>query len=337
MTGAVAARRALAAPGAGIEGVRIEHFEAPAPGPGEALVRMRAASLNYRDLLGVRGRLPGMENRPAYVPLSCGCGEVVSVGPGVERVAPGMRVSPIFALGWISGGLDTLTSAHLGGPVDGTATSLAVFPAESLVAIPDVLGDLEAATLPCAGITAWSALTLVRPIHPGDLVLLQGTGGVSIAAVQFAKAAGAQVAITSSSDAKLARARALGADICVNYQRDADWPAAVRREAGRGGDLLIDVVGASELDRAAAALDSDGVIAAVGLLSGVPSRQSKAERPIVPVVTGNRDAFEAMLRAIEVNRIRPVVDRVFPLEDLAGALHELESGRFFGKVGIEIH
>lgn len=336
MTAVGPARRAQAAPGGGIGGVRIEPFTPPQPGPGEALVRMRAASLNYRDLLGLRGYLPDMENRPAYVPLSCGCGEVVAVGAGVDRVTPGMRVSPIFALGWISGGFETLTKAHLGGPVDGTAASLAVFPADSLVMIPDMLSDLEAATLPCAGITAWSALTLVRPIHPGDLVILQGTGGVSIAAVQFAKAAGAQVAITSSSDAKLARARALGADICVNYRRDPDWAAAIRRQAGRGGDLLIDVVGTSELAHATAVLDADGVIASVGLLSGVPSRQSKAERPIVPVMTGNRDTFEAMLRAIEVNRLRPVVDRVFPLDDLARAFEELENGRFFGKIAITI-
>jgi len=337
MTSPSAMHRAVASPGAGIDGVRIEQLEIPSPGPGEALLRMRAASLNYRDLLALRGYLPGMKDRPTYVPLSCGCGEVVAVGEGVDRVAPGMRVSPIFALGWISGGLDTLTSTHLGGTVDGTAASMAVFPAESLVAIPDMLGDLEAATLPCAAVTAWSALTLVRPIHPGDLVILQGTGGVSIAAVQFAKAAGAQVAITSSSDAKLARARALGADICVNYRSDPDWAAAIRRQAGRGGDLLIDVVGASGLELSVAALDPDGVIAAVGLLSGALSRQAEAKRPIVPVMIGNRDTFEAMVRAIELNRIRPVVDRVFPLENLAGAMTEMEAGRFFGKIGIEIH
>ena len=336
MSASAAARRAVLAPGAGIDAVRIETCDAPEPGWGEALVQVRAATLNYRDLIAARGQLPGMDHRPAYVPLSCGCGEVVAIGPGVRRVAPGMRVAPIFALGWISGGFETLTDAHLGGTVDGTAASLAVFPAESLVAIPDMLGDLEAATLPCAGATAWSALTLVRPIHPGDLVVLQGTGGVSIAALQFAKAAGAQVAITSSSDAKLARARSLGADFCINYKSDPDWAAAIRRQAGRGGDLLIDVVGTTELAKAAAALDPDGFIASVGLLGGARSRQGKAERPIVPVMTGNRDTVEAMLRAIEVNRIRPVVDRVFSLEHLSDALHELESGRFFGKIGIQI-
>jgi len=330
------ARRVLATPGGGIESIRIEAFEPPAPGPGEALVRMRTASLNYRDLLGLRGYLPDMKGRDAYVPLSCGCGEVVAVGEGVERVASGMRVSPIFALGWISGGFETLTSAHVGGPVDGTAASMAVFPAESLVVIPDMLGDLEAATLTCAGATAWSALTLVRPIHAGDLVVLQGTGGVSIATLQFAKAFGAQVAITSSSDAKLSRARSLGADICVNYTREPDWAAAIRREAGRGGDLLVDVVGAKELDQSVAALDDDGVIAAVGLLSGDSSRMSKTARPIAPVMTGNRDTFEAMLRGIEVNAIHPVVDKVYPLDGLADALNELEHGNFFGKIALEI-
>lgn len=337
MTDQGAARRVLATPGGGIESLRIEPFDLPPPGPGEALVRMRAASLNYRDLIALRGKLPGMADRGHYVPLSCGCGEVVAVGAEVTRVAPGMRVAPIFALGWIRGGFETLTSAHLGGPVDGTAASMAIFPAESLVAIPAMLGDLEAATLPCAGTTAWSALTLARPIHAGDLVILQGTGGVSVAALQFAKAAGAQVAITSSSDAKLARAWALGADICVNYRRDPDWAAAIRQQAGRGGDLLIDVVGTSELGQAVAALDADGAIASVGLLGGEPTRQRVAGRHIVPILTGNRDTVEAMLRAIEVNRIRPVVDRVFPLEDLARGLQVLEGHGFFGKIAIAIH
>lgn len=306
----------------------------PEPGPGEALVRMRAASLNYRDLLALRGQLPGMEHRSDYVPLSCGCGEVVAVAPDVSRVVPGMRVAPIFALGWISGGFETLTAAHLGGPVDGTATAFAVFPAESLVPIPDAIDDLEAATLPCAGVTAWSALHLPRPVRTGDLVVLQGTGGVSIAALQFAKAAGAQVAITSSSDEKLARARALGADICVNYRREADWAGAIRRLAGRGGDLLIDVVGEPGLEQAVAALEEDGVIAAVGLLGGVPSWQAHAARRIVPVMTGNRETFESMLRGIEAHQVHPVVDRVYPLSDLHGAMRKLESGDFFGKIAI---
>lgn len=295
---------------------------------------MRAASLNYRDLLALRGRLPGMEQRTDYVPLSCGCGEVVAVAPDVSRVVPGMRVAPIFALGWISGGFETLTDAHLGGPVDGTATEFAVFPAESLVAIPDAIDDLEAATLPCAGVTAWSALHLARPVRAGDLVVLQGTGGVSIAALQFARAAGAQVAITSSSDEKLARARGMGADICVNYRHQPDWAGAIRNVAGRGGDLLIDVVGEPGLEQAVVALEEDGVIAAVGLLGGVPSWQAQVARRVVPVITGNRETFEAMLRNIEAHRVRPAVDRVYPLNDLAGALRQLESGEFFGKIAI---
>ncbi|HEY6870030.1 MAG TPA: NAD(P)-dependent alcohol dehydrogenase [Novosphingobium sp.] len=326
--------QAVAQPGRGIEGVRIRQVPVPAPGPGEALVRMRAASLNYRDLLALRGRLPGMEQRTDYVPLSCGCGEVVAVAPDVSRVVPGMRVAPIFALGWISGGFETLTDAHLGGPVDGTATEFAVFPAESLVAIPDAIDDLEAATLPCAGVTAWSALHLARPVRAGDLVVLQGTGGVSIAALQFARAAGAQVAITSSSDEKLARARGMGADICVNYRHQPDWAGAIRNVAGRGGDLLIDVVGEPGLEQAVVALEEDGVIAAVGLLGGVPSWQAQVARRVVPVITGNRETFEAMLRNIEAHRVRPAVDRVYPLNDLAGALRQLESGEFFGKIAI---
>ncbi len=329
-------RRAVVAPGAGADGVFIEAQDVPQPGPGEALVRLRAASLNFRDLMAVEGRLPGDINQSGYVPLSCGCGEVVSVGPGVSRVASGMRVAPIFALGWISGGLETLTADHLGGPVDGTARTHAVFPAESLVRIPDTLSDLEAATLPCAGAAAWSSLTIPRQIHPGDLVVVQGTGGVSVAALQFAKAAGAEVAITSSSDATLARARALGADICVNYRREPDWAGAVRREAGRGADLLVDVVGATELDQSVSALDEDGVIASVGLLGSQTSRGLQAARPITTIMTANRDGFEAMLRAIVVNSIRPVVDRVFPLDQLGDALRTLKAHEFFGKIGVVI-
>ncbi|MET0270909.1 MAG: NAD(P)-dependent alcohol dehydrogenase, partial [Sphingomonas sp.] len=196
-------QRAVAVGGDGIDGIRIETADLPVAGPGEALVRLTAATLNYRDLLFARGSLSGLTKEPDYVPLSCGAGEVVGVGADVHRVAAGDRVSPIFALGWVDGPSPTMEM--LGGSVDGTARRYAAFPAESLVRIPDTLGDLDAATLPCAGLTAWNALFQHRPIRAGEWVLTQGTGGVSIAALQFAKAAGAKVAITSSSDAKLAR------------------------------------------------------------------------------------------------------------------------------------
>jgi NADPH:quinone reductase-like Zn-dependent oxidoreductase len=328
--------RVIATAGGGIDALRIEASPIPEPQPGEAVVRLRAASLNYRDLIGVRGALPGMTKEPEYVPLSCGVGEVVAIGRGVSRVAVGTRVSPIFAQGWITGGAEHMGGSHLGGSVDGVARSHAAFDEESLALIPHSVGDLEAATLPCAGITAWSAVTLARAIRPGDLVLVQGTGGVSIAALQFAKAAGAEVIVTSSSDAKLARAVAIGADYCVNYRATPDWAGEARRLAGRGADLVVDVVGTGSLEASAAALAPGGAIAAIGMLDGRFSWGAEIGVPVIPITVGSRDAMEAMLRAIATNRIRPVVDRVWPLDRLADALRALESGAFFGKIGIAI-
>lgn len=325
--------RAVASGGAGIDSLRFEQGSVPEPGAGEALVRFRAATLNYRDLIGLRGALPGMTREPDYVPLSCGVGRVEATGTGVERVAVGDRVAPIFAQGWLHGGTDNMGGAHLGGQADGVARSHAVFDAENLVRIPDTLSDLEAATLPCAGITAWSAL-MARAIRPGHLVALQGTGGVSIAALQFAKAAGAEVAVTSSSDAKLARARALGADHAINYRTCPDWPRALREQAGRGADLVVDVVGTAQLDQTVAATAPDGMIAAVGMLEGGFSWGADVDRTLVPVTVGSRDDFEAMLRACVTARVRPVVDSVYPLDRLADALRHLESGDFFAKIGI---
>jgi NADPH:quinone reductase-like Zn-dependent oxidoreductase len=326
----------IATGGGGIESLRFEDCPTPVPGPGEALIRLRTASLNYRDLIGLRGALPGMTREPEYMPLSCGCGEVISTGSGVTRVSAGQRVVPIFAQGWIDGDTATMGRDHLGGSVDGVARSHAVFDAENLVLIPDSISDLEAATLPCAGITAWSAVTLARAVRPGDIVLIQGTGGVSVAALQFAKAAGAEVIVISSSDAKLARARALGADHLVNYRATPDWGAQARRLTRRGVDLVVDVVGTGAIGTSAAALAPGGTIAAIGMLDGSFSWGAELGVQITPVTVGSRTAMEAMLRGITANCLRPVVDRVWPLDRLADALHVLESGAFFGKIGISI-
>lgn len=328
-------RRIVAHGGGGIDGLQLERVAVPQPGPGQVLVRMRAATLNYRDLIGVRGALPGMTKEPSYVPLSCACAEVLAVGTGVTRVGRGQRVAPLFAQGWISGGMETMTQTHLGGSVDGVAREYAVFDADSVSPVPDALSDLEAATLPCAGITAWSSLFVARHTQPGDVVVLQGTGGVSIAGLQLAKAAGATAIVTSSSNAKLARARALGADHLINYRTTPDWPAAVRElTGGRGADLVIDVVGATQLEQSAAALNERGIIAAVGMLEGEFSWGREAGVPVIPIAVGNREQFDAMLLALVANRIRPVVDRAYPLEQLAEALGALERGDFVGKIGI---
>lgn len=329
-------KRAIAIGEQGIGSIRIEQVEVPVPGPGEALVRLTAATLNYRDLLIISGRLPGLARQPTYVPVSCATGQVIAVGEGVSRVTPGDRVNPIFAQGWVS---ETRVNTNmLGGSVDGVARTHALFDAETLCIVPDELGDLEAATLPCAGLTAWSALFGARPIQPGEWVLAPGTGGVSLAALQWAKAAGAHVAITSSSDAKLHRAKAMGADVIVNYRTTPDWPAEVRSQIGGGIDIVVDVVGTAELDSYARLLNAGSILAAIGMLDGTFSWSEKTldGHPVVPIGVGNRAAHEAMLAFAARHAIRPVIDVVYDLDRLADALRHLESQAFFGKIGINL-
>lgn len=327
---------AIARGGAGIDAVAIRDAAIPSPQAGEALVRLRAATLNYRDLIMVKGLLPGLAKEPDYVPLSCATGEVVAVGEQVTRVKPGDRVNPLFAQGWISGALTS--NAMLGGSADGVARQYGVFPVDSLCLVPDELGDLEAATLPCAGLTAWNAVFTARPIKAGETILIQGTGGVSLAALQWAKAAGARVVVTSSSDAKLHRARALGADIAINYRSQPNWAAAARAAlGGQGVDIVIDVAGASQLNASAGLLNQGGVVAAIGMLDGEFSwDQDAGGRPVVPIMMGNREEHEAMLAFAARHGIRPVVDAVYDLTRLADALRHLESGRFFGKIGVNL-
>lgn len=327
-------RSVSAKAGAGIEGLSFHEVTVPAPGPGEVLVELRTATINFRDLLILRGMLPGAKE-PEYVPLSDAAGVAVSVGSDVERAKLGDRVNPLFAQGWLTGPIPT--GAMLGGPVDGVARQFAVFDAQGLCVIPDQLGDLEAATLPCAGLTAWSALFGPRPVQPGDWILLQGTGGVSLAALQWAKAAGANVVITSSSDAKLRRAQSLGADIAINYRTTADWAAAARDAVGANGvDIVVDVVGESQLDACARTLGENGVIAAVGQLMGAASWGKDVGKPVFPIAIGNRDQHDAMLAFCVRHAIRPVVDAVYELPRLSDALRLMESGSAFGKIAINL-
>lgn len=327
-------RAAYGQPGKGIDGIAIREAPVPEPGPGEALVRLRAATLNFRDLLCLQGQLPNAKE-PEYVPLSDAAGEVIAVGEGVTRVQVGDRVSPLFAQGWLTGNRPTMEM--LGGPVDGVARQYASFAAESLCVLPDELGDLEAAALPCAGLTAFNALFGPRPLQRAEWVLLQGTGGVSLCALQWAKASGAQVIITSSSDAKLRRAKALGADIGVNYRDHPDWAAQVRAAlGGRGVAIAVDVVGAAQVRECAKVVADNGIIAAVGRLDGQASWGEEVGKPVVPVVVGNRQQHEAMLAFSAQHGIRPVVDAVYDLERLPVALSLMESGHFFGKIGINL-
>lgn len=323
--------------GKGIATLEVTEAPVPRPGPGEALVRLKAATLNYRDIVMAKGLLPGIAKEPDLVPLSCAAGEVVAVGDGVTRVKPGDRVTPIFALdSWMAS--DEHPKFMLGGSVDGVARQFAVFPAEGLCHLPDELGDLEGATLACAALTSWSALTQFRKTLPGDWVLAHGTGGVSIAALQLAKAMGAKVAITSSSDAKLARAKWLGADLAINYRTTPDWAGAIRRELGeRPIANVIDTVGVIQFDDNTSLLREGGQLSAIGILgSDFSWNRQEPGVNLAPIAVGDRAAHEAMVAFMVAHGIRPVVDVVYDLDRIQDAYRCMESHAFFGKVGVSL-
>lgn len=322
--------------GKGIEALQIVDAPLPEPGAGEALVRIKAATLNYRDLIIAKGLFPGLAKEPDVIPVSCSAGEVVSVGDGVSRVKAGDRVVPIFSPNWLSG--PQSDGAMLGGPIDGVATQYAVFNAESLTHLPDQLGDLEAATLPCAALTSWTALTAFRPTRAGEWILAHGTGGVSIAALQLAKAMGVKVAITSSSDAKLARARSYGADLTVNYKTSPDWAEEVRKGVG-GNNIanVIDTVGGTQFEQNASLMVEGGQNSAIGMLGSEFSWTKQAEGiSNQPIGVGNREQHEAMTDFIVEHDIKPVVDVVYDLSRIQDAYRHLESGQFFGKVAVSL-
>jgi len=329
-------KQAVLKSGKGIEAIEIVDAPIPEPAAGEALVRIKAATLNFRDIIMAKALIPGIAKEPDLVPLSCSAGEVVAVGEGVSRFEVGDRVTPIFSLGWIRG--EQTSYEMLGGSVDGVARQYATFPAESLCRIPDELGDLEGATLTCAALTSWSALTAFRPTAAGEWILAHGTGGVSIAALQLAKVMGAKVAITSSSDAKLARARSYGADVAVNYKTTPNWADAVRDAVG-GNNIanVIDTVGKVQFKDNASLLADGGQLSAIGMLGSDFSWT--AENPgvnLAPIGVGNRDQHEAMTAFIAQHDIKPVVDVVYDLDRIQDAYRHLESGQFFGKVGVNL-
>jgi NADPH:quinone reductase-like Zn-dependent oxidoreductase len=326
----------------GLENVTLATRSEPTAEPGQVVLRMLAASLNYRDLLMVRGQYNPKQPLP-LIPCSDGVGQVVALGQGVERVRVGDRVVPIFAQNWMSGSptIETLRST-LGGPLDGTLTEYFALQESGLVHVPPHLSDEEAATLPCAGLTAWNALVTHGNIRPDETVLVQGTGGVSIFALQFAVLLGARVIVTSSSDEKLERARSLGAWGTINYRSLPDWGHEAHKLAdGRGVDLVVEVGGAGTLAQSVAAVRPGGRISLIGVLAGGTSdinivpilmRQIRVQG----VLVGHRESFEAMNRAIEVHQLRPAVSRVFPLDDTRAALRHLAAGEHFGKIAIRI-
>jgi NADPH:quinone reductase-like Zn-dependent oxidoreductase len=303
---------------------------------------MRAASLNYRDLMTVEGRYNPRQPLP-LVPCSDGVGEVVEVGEGVTRVRPGQRACPTFAQNWVAGdpGPEALAST-LGGPLDGALAEEMVVREGGLVVPPEHLDDEAAATLPCAALTAWSALVTHGRVKAGDAVVVLGTGGVSVFALQFAALLGAEVVVTSGSDEKLARARALGARHLVNYKKEPRWSRAVRAATGgRGADLVVEVGGAGTFDESVRAVRPGGRVALIGVLAG-GDRPVNLTRVLMQgvrvqgVFVGHRDAFEAMNRAITAHRLEPVVDRRYDLADAGAAFEAMRAGEHFGKIAVRI-
>lgn len=324
----------------GLENLALVERPAPQLGPGQVRVGVRAGSLNFRDLLMVTGRYNERQSLP-LIPLSDGAGEVLEVDAGVTTVRVGDRVAGTFAQGWESGGP---TRAHirstLGGPIDGMLAEEVVLAANGVVPIPDYLSFEEAATLPCAALTAFNALVKYETLLTGQRVLLLGTGGVSIFALQFAKAMGAAVAITSSSDEKLERARELGADHAINYAKDPQWGKSVKKwSGGEGVDIVLEVGGAGTLANSLASVRVGGMIALIGILSG-PGRTPDLTSAFMNCIriqghfVGNRDDFLAMNRTLSTHRIRPQIDAVFELAEARSAFEHLRDGKHFGKVVI---
>ncbi len=326
----------------GIENLHVVTRPRPTPGPGEVAIGVRAVSLNYRDLLMVRGQYNPRQPLP-LIPASDGVGVVVAVGEGVTRVAVGARVCPLFAEGWLSGPpLPGVTRQTRGGPLDGMLAEVVVVPAHSVVVPPAHLTDAEAACLPCAMLTAWSTLVTLGGIKAGDVVLIQGTGGVALSALALAKLHGAQVIMTSSSDEKLERVAAMGADHGINYRTEPRWGDVARGLTGkRGVDLVVEVGGADTLAQSLRAVRPGGTIGLIGVLSGGLS-QVRLESILMRqvrvqgVFVGNRDGFEAMNRAISAGGLRPVVDTTFELGATRAALEHMASGQHFGKVVVRL-
>jgi NADPH:quinone reductase-like Zn-dependent oxidoreductase len=324
-----------------IDGLKLVERPVPKPRRGEILVHIKAASLNYRDLAILAQKYMANLALP-YVPASDCCGEVVEIGEEVTRFKVGDRVTPVYTQGWHDGypTPEQRTKRTLGAPLSGVLQEYVVVPSEEAVSVPANLSDREAATLPIAALTAWSTLQ-EGGIKAGDTVLVQGTGGVALFALQFAKVMGARVIALSSSDEKLARARQLGADAGINYRATPDWGVAVKDATqGRGVDIIVETAGAT-MDKSLGAVAFGGFIGIVGFVAGL-----KAEIPLRAVIgpmiriqgiaVGSRARFEAMNRAIAQHKIKPVIDSTFPLEKAADAFRHMEQGKHFGKIVIGI-
>ena len=332
--------RAYRLQAAGIDGLAEVELPMPKPGPRQVLVKVAACSLNFRDLAIALGTYR-MPTKPDLVPLSDGAGEVIEIGPGVTRVKAGDRVAGCFFQRWFGGppAADTHVSA-LGGGLDGMLAQYVVLEQDGVVALPAHLTFEEAATLPCAAVTAWHALAEHARIVAGETVLVQGTGGVSIFALQLARLMGARVIVTSSSDEKLARAKALGATHGVNYKATPEWDKAVVELTGSGVDHVVEVGGPGTLARSLRAIRVGGKITLIGVLSGAaeinPMLIFSRRANVQGISVGSTQMFEAMNRAIAASGLKPIIDKVFAFGEAPAAYRHLQSAQHFGKVVIRV-
>lgn len=324
----------------GFDGLHQVDIPQPKAGPGEILIKLLAASVNYRDLAIVSGRHRG---KLPVVPLSDGVGVVVEAAEDVRSFKVGQRVCPVFAPGWGAGKpSETSMSRSLGGDSDGVLREFMTLSASDAVGVPEHLTDEEAACLPCAGVTAWSAVVGFGRVKPGDIVLIEGTGGVALFALQFCKAAGARVALVSSSDEKLAKAKELGADFLLNYKSEPEWGPAIRKLAGgKGVDLVVEVGGAATLAQALAALKFGGRVAQIGLLTGLAAQMPLQHfvpkaATIQAILVGSTASFQDMARAVAEHRLRPVVSSVALFDKAKEAIESLSKADHFGKIVIRI-
>ena len=329
--------------GAGIDALVQVDRPTPKPLYRQALVKVAACSLNYRDLGIVRGtyRMPVREN---LIPLSDGAGEVVEVGTGVTRVKVGDKVAGCFFQRWPAGEMNAheVAASALGGAIDGMLAEYVVLEEEGVVKIPEHLSLEEGATLPCAGVTAWSAIVHHAKLIAGQTVLLQGTGGVSIFGLQLARAMGITAIITSSSDEKLTRAKALGAAFGINYKTTPEWDKAAREfTGGRGVDHVLEVGGAATLTQSFGAIRVGGKISVIGGVSGGatalnPGLIFSKRANVQGIYVGSTEMFEAMNAAIAANKIKPAIDRVFGFDEVKAALNHMAAGAHFGKIVIRV-
>ncbi|MCS6873945.1 MAG: NAD(P)-dependent alcohol dehydrogenase [Acidobacteriota bacterium] len=325
----------------GIDSLRMVDRSFPKPAENQVLVKMHAVSLNYRDLMMVTGRYNPRLKTP-IIPCSDGAGEVVEIGSKVTKWKRGDRVMPAFMQGWIDGDIEYKKArTALGGDLDGCLCEYAVFDETGLVEIPEHLSYEEASTLPCAALTAYNALFVSGNLKSTDTVLLQGTGGVSIFALQFAKLVGAKVIITSSSNEKLQRAKNLGADFLINYKENPDWDEKVQEiTEKRGVDCIVEVGGAGTLQKSLKAVRMGGYIAVIGVLAGKGEFDPvmilmKAVR-LQGIFVGSRQMFEQMNKMIETHKLKPVIDKVFEFSQAKEAFRMMESASHFGKIVVRI-